>query len=252
MEQISSLQNSHVKTWKKLQTRKGQQKAGRYLVEGFHLVEEALAQDGLVKELIYSNHAKISFSLDEAAYAVYEISPEISHAISDTKAEQGIFAVVEMTEPLLMMLYGKRFLLVDAVQDPGNVGTLIRTADAAGYDAVVLGSGSADLYNPKVIRSAQGSHFHIPVIQANLLEFISGLEEEGVPVIGALLDASATELDAIGRKETLALVVGNEGAGISPAVRHRLSERVYIPIYGQSESLNVAVAAGILMYGIRK
>lgn len=252
MEVITSLQNVHVKTWKKLQTRKGRQKSGQYLVEGFHLVEEALAQDGLVKEVIYTKDTILPFSLTETAFDVYEVTREVSHAISDTKTDQGVFAVVEMLEPSILMLFGKRFLLVDAVQDPGNVGTLIRTADAAGYDAVVLGRGSADLYNPKVIRSAQGSHFHIPVIQANLLEWIGGLEEEGVPVIGALLDEHATKLEDIDPKETLALVVGNEGAGISAPIVERLSERVYIPIYGKSESLNVAVAAGILMYGIRK
>lgn len=166
--------------------------------------------------------------------------------------EQGVFAVVATSEPDMMLLYGKKLLLVDAVQDPGNVGTLIRTADAAGYDCVVLGKGSADLYNPKVIRSTQGSHFHIPVIQANLFDWIANLEEEGVPVIGAVLDDQAKSLNDMTKRDTLALMVGNEGNGISPELQDRLSEKVYIPIYGDSESLNVAVAAGILLYGLRK
>ncbi|KJQ78652.1 RNA methyltransferase, partial [Listeria monocytogenes] len=167
MEQIQSVKNDRVKTWKKLQTRKGRDKTGTYLVEGFHLVEEALRQDGLVLELLVSSGVSVPEEWLKGDYDVFEISTEISHLISETMTEQGVFAVVATSEPDMMLLYGKKLLLVDAVQDPGNVGTLIRTADAAGYDCVVLGKGSADLYNPKVIRSTQGSHFHIPVIQAD-------------------------------------------------------------------------------------
>lgn len=221
-------------------------------MEGFHLVEEALRQDGLVLELLVSNGVSVPEEWLKGDYDVFEISTEISHLISETMTEQGVFAVVATSEPDMMLLYGKKLLLVDAVQDPGNVGTLIRTADAAGYDCVVLGKGSADLYNPKVIRSTQGSHFHIPVIQANLFDWIANLEEEGVPVIGAVLDDQAKSLNDMTKRDTLALMVGNEGNGISLELQDRLSEKVYIPIYGDSESLNVAVAAGILLYGLRK
>ncbi|EDN8706269.1 RNA methyltransferase [Listeria monocytogenes] len=252
MEQIQSVKNDRVKTWKKLQKRKGRDKTGTYLVEGFHLVEEALRQDGLVLELLVSSGVSVPEEWLKGDYDVFEISTEISHLISETMTEQGVFAVVATSEPDMMLLYGKKLLLVDAVQDPGNVGTLIRTADAAGYDCVVLGKGSADLYNPKVIRSTQGSHFHIPVIQADLFDWIANLEEEGVPVIGAVLDDQAKSLNDMTKRDTLALMVGNEGNGISPELQDRLSEKVYIPIYGDSESLNVAVAAGILLYGLRK
>lgn len=231
---------------------KRRDKTGTYLVEGFHLVEEALRQDGLVLELLVSSGVSVPEEWLKGDYDVFEISTEISHLISETMTEQGVFAVVATSEPDMMLLYGKKLLLVDAVQDPGNVGTLIRTADAAGYDCVVLGKGSADLYNPKVIRSTQGSHFHIPVIQADLFDWIANLEEEGVPVIGAVLDDQAKSLNDMTKRDTLALMVGNEGNGISPELQDRLSEKVYIPIYGDSESLNVAVAAGILLYGLRK
>lgn len=207
---------------------------------------------GLVLELLISSGVSVPEEWLKGDYDVFEISSEISHLISDTMTEQGVFAVVAISEPDMMLLYGKKLLLVDAVQDPGNVGTLIRTADAAGYDCVVLGRGSADLYNPKVIRSTQGSHFHIPVIQADLFEWVANLEEEGVPVIGAVLDDQAKSLNDMPKRETLALMVGNEGNGISEELQDRLSEKVYIPIYGDSESLNVAVAAGILLYGLRK
>ncbi|WP_163655753.1 RNA methyltransferase [Listeria sp. PSOL-1] len=252
MEFIQSTKNEHVKTWRKLQTHKGRQKTGSYLVEGHHLVEEALKQDGLVRDIILTEELYATMDLNTSDTNVFVVSKEVSHAISDTKTEQGIFAVVDMIDPELMLLYGKKFLLMDAVQDPGNLGTLIRTAEAAGYDAVIIGKGSADLYNPKVIRSAQGSHFHIPVLSGDLMDWIEQLNEEGVPIFGAVLDQEAKLYNEIKPQQTLALVVGNEGQGISDEVIHYLSQKVYIPIYGKSESLNVAIAAGILLYALRE
>ncbi|MBC1456213.1 TrmH family RNA methyltransferase [Listeria newyorkensis] len=252
MEMIKSTKNDRVKNWRKLQTKKGRQQEFCYLVEGFHLVEEALRQDGLVTELIVAPDVKIPEEWNITNIPMFYVNKEVATSISETITDQGIFAVVKMEDPEIMMLFGKKFLLLDGVQDPGNVGTLIRTADAAGYDAVVLGRGSADLYNPKVIRSTQGSHFHIPVLQANLLNWIERLEEEGVPIFGAVLDDTATKLQDVEPRETLALMVGNEGNGIQTELQTRLTHKVYIPIYGASESLNVAVAAGILMYGLRK
>ncbi|AQY50940.1 TrmH family RNA methyltransferase [Listeria weihenstephanensis FSL R9-0317] len=252
MEMIKSTKNDRVKNWRKLQTKKGRQQEFSYLIEGFHLVEEALRQDGLVTELIIAPNVKIPEEWNTANIPVFYVNKEVATSISETITDQGIFAVVKMEDPEIMMLFGKKFLMLDGVQDPGNVGTLIRTADAAGYDAVILGRGSADLYNPKVIRSTQGSHFHIPVLQGNLLNWIERLEEDGVPIFGAVLDDTATKLQDVEPRETLALMVGNEGSGIQEELQTRLTHKVYIPIYGASESLNVAVAAGILMYGLRK
>lgn len=253
---VEMIKSTKKRTRKKIgvnyKQKKGRQQAFSYLVEGFHLVEEALRQDGLVIELIVAPNVKIPESWNTANIPMFEVNKEVATSISETKTDQGIFAVVQMEDPEILMLFGKKFLLLDGVQDPGNVGTLIRTADAAGYDAVILGHGSADLYNPKVIRSTQGSHFHIPVLQANLLHWVERLEEEGVPIYGAVLDKEATRLQDVEPRESLALMVGNEGNGIREELQTRIAHKVYIPIYGSSESLNVAVAAGILMYSLRK
>ncbi|MHC5252110.1 TrmH family RNA methyltransferase [Listeria kieliensis] len=251
MELIQSTKNERVKKWKKLMMKKGRMEQGTYLVEGFHLVEEALKQDGLVEEVIVEEGLSLDFE-HTSEIRMHLVSREVSHYLSETKSEQGVFAVVKMTEPELLFLVDKKFLLLDAVQDPGNVGTLIRTADAAGFDAVILGTGSADLYNPKVIRSAQGSHFHIPVISGNLTDWLFRLIDEEVPVYGAFLDETAMPYDQIPKKESFGLVVGNEGNGISKPVEEKIRHKVYIPIFGESESLNVSVAAGILMYALRK
>ena len=145
----------------------------------------------------------------------------------------------------------RKVLLVDAVQDPGNIGTMIRTADAAGIDAVVLGKGSVDAFNPKTLRSAQGSHFHIPVVRGDLMEWIENLQQDGVRVYGTSLEESIS-YKAVEPSEAFALMVGNEGSGISPQLLAKTDENVIIPILGGAESLNVAVATGILLYAFVK
>jgi TrmH family RNA methyltransferase len=127
---------------------------------------------------------------------------------------------------------------------------MIRTADAAGIDAVVVGKGSVDMYNPKVLRSAQGSHFHLPVLSGDLSEWITKLQAEDIPVYGTALENGVvfTEVD---NKETFALLVGNEGSGVDKELLDKATQNLYIPIYGKSESLNVAVAAGILLYYLK-
>ena len=142
----------------------------------------------------------------------------------------------------------EKLLLLDRVQDPGNLGTLIRTADAAGVDAIILGEGCADPYNPKVVRATQGSLFHLPLIKADLSEFIDELE---IPVYGTALE-EAIPFKQVEPSETFALLVGNEGQGVSEELLGKTTKNLYIPIYGKSESLNVGIAAGILMYYLRK
>ena len=138
----------------------------------------------------------------------------------------------------------------DHVQEPGNVGTLIRTADAAGFSGVILGEGSADIYSTKVLRSMQGSHFHLPVVSANLFEVIDQLKKEKVPVYGTELNPAAITYTSIPESASVALILGNEGQGVQKELLTQTDQNVYIPLYGAAESLNVGVAGGILMYHI--
>ena len=140
-------------------------------------------------------------------------------------------------------------LLIDAVQDPGNIGTMIRTADAVGLDAVILGKGCADIYNPKTLRAAQGSHFHIPVVREELTECVDFLQDQGVPVFGTALDEDAVPYSDIHHTGAFAIIMGNEGSGIQPQLLAMTDQNIIIPILGQAESLNVAVATGIVLYG---
>lgn len=250
MKYIQSLQNPQVKQWKKLLTKKERDRSGTFLIEGFHLVEEAL-KEGLVLEVIVSEKIGLPPRLDIGSAAVITVTEEIADSLSDTETPQGIYAVCRQPKINEGVSNAKTYLLIDAVQDPGNLGTMIRTADAAGMDAVIVGRGSVDVYNSKVLRSAQGSHFHLPIIRGDLGTWIDRLQKKNIPVYGTALEGAATYTD-IPASETFALIVGNEGSGVNKDLLSTTTANLYIPIYGKSESLNVAVATGILLYYLKK
>ncbi|MGN7300671.1 TrmH family RNA methyltransferase [Ferdinandcohnia sp. SAFN-114] len=249
MKRIESNKNPQIKQWKKLHTKKERDKSRTFMIEGFHLVEEALKSDVVIQELIISETTDIpsEWIVDDLSITI--VTEKIMQEISDTDTSQGVAAVCEQYS---VKEGGKisRLLLIDAVQDPGNLGTMIRTADAAGIDAVIIGEGSVDVYNSKVIRSTQGSIFHIPIIKENLHDTILKLKQNGIKVYGtSLKDAVDYKQASVG--ESFALIVGNEGNGVEPELLDKTDQNLYIPIFGRSESLNVAVAAGILLYHLR-
>lgn len=250
MKHIHSANNPQVKQWKKLLTKKERDKTNLFLVEGFHLVEEALIGDQII-EIIISEKKNLPPSWDYGSTPVTMVTDEIIDGLSDTEAPQGVLAVCRQREASSDIARGERFLLVDAVQDPGNLGTMIRTADAAGMDAVIVGEGSVDIYNPKVLRSAQGSHFHLPIIRGNLFEWVDELKAAQIPVYGTALENAKEYTDIQGQGKS-ALIVGNEGSGVNKDLLGLTTANLYIPIFGKSESLNVAVATGILLYHLQR
>lgn len=249
MKHIQSINNPQVKQWKKLLTKKERDKSGTFIVEGFHLVEEALKEQEQVIEIIVSEQVGLPPGWDTGSAHVTLVTEEISNTLSDTEAPQGIYAVCRQVE--MEAKQAKTYLLIDAVQDPGNLGTMIRTADAAGIDAVIVGRGSVDVYNAKVLRSAQGSHFHLPIIRGDLSEWIDKLAGKNIPVYGTALEGAAAYTNT-SSSDSFALIVGNEGNGVNKDLLAKTTANLYIPIYGKSESLNVAVATGILLYSLKK
>ncbi|MFC7321097.1 TrmH family RNA methyltransferase [Halobacillus campisalis] len=239
---LTSLNNPKVKEWKKLQKRKYRRKNGRFIVEGSHLVEEALNSDWDVEEIILREGS--SLDLIEGVPATY-VSHQVFQEIAETETPQGMAAIVNYKEfPYRQQDFS---LLIDSVQDPGNLGTLIRTADAAGFSQVIIGEGSVDPFNEKVLRSTQGSLFHLPIIQGKLEQYVEAINSEGVPLYAAALEG-AVPYKKFEPKGRAAIIVGNEGQGIRKELLDLVDDKVYIPIYGQAESLNVAIAAAILMY----
>ncbi|HET7579013.1 MAG TPA: RNA methyltransferase [Bacillales bacterium] len=251
MKRIESKQNPHVKEWKKLLTKKGRNRSGRFLIEGPHLVQEALNSGVEIEEwIVEEGGAVYPFEQKMEDRSLFVATSSVIKEISETTHSQGIFAVCRMNEQVLQEELHGGFLLVDGVQDPGNVGTMIRTADAAGLSGVILGQDCVDLYNGKVLRATQGSLFHLPVLEGDLIQWMADFKDQGVPVFGTALQGGKpyTEVQS---ERNFALIVGNESNGVRAELLEEADESLYIPIHGQAESLNVSVAAGILMYGLR-
>ena len=253
MKRIESTQNALVKHWKKLVTqRKEREKSGEYIVEGFHLVEEALKHKEQIVQVMVRDGVDLPLLWPIDDIVITQVNEAVANEIAETENSQGVFAHCKQRQVSEDEMYDwRKVLLVDAVQDPGNIGTMIRTADAAGIDAVILGKGCVDAFNPKTLRSAQGSHFHIPVVRGDLMEWIENLQQDGVRVYGTSLEESISYKE-IEPSDTFALMVGNEGSGIHPQLLAKTDQNVIIPIFGGAESLNVAVATGILLYAFKK
>jgi len=247
LKRIESAKNQKVKDWKKLHAKKERTKTNTFLIEGEHLVEEALKTPGVVKEIMVADEADFPAMIDESV-ARYILSADAFSAIAETETPQAVAAVCRMPESGPFQY--EKVLLADAVQDPGNLGTIIRTADAAGIDAVVIGQGTVDPYNAKTLRSAQGSHFHIPILKRELSELIEELKGKSVPVYGTALQDAVPFREAE-PSQSFALLIGNEGSGVDPDLLAQTDQNLYVPIYGKAESLNVAAAAAVLLYHLR-
>ncbi|WP_249870921.1 TrmH family RNA methyltransferase [Oceanobacillus saliphilus] len=243
---ITSVKNEKVKAWKKLHKRKERANTGLFMVEGFHLLEEAIKSDWEINEIIVLEGTMLpEWAAD---FPIESVSENVMAHISQTTTPQGVLAVMAMKKQKVYS--GNHFLIIDSVQDPGNLGTIIRTADAAGMDAIILGEGTVDLYNDKVIRATQGSIFHIPIYEANLFEELEHLKRKGFSIWATAL-LNATNYNETVPEEKVAIVLGNEGAGVQDELLERADRIVTIPIYGKAESLNVSIAAGILMYHLK-
>lgn len=247
---ITSVNNEQVKKWKKLHTTKEIKKTSSYLVEGYHLVEEALKYPQLVSAVIGTVEQLDTLQSIPANIIVYTITDNVVKAISQTTHSQGIFAICQIQEQQINDNH-QTILLLDTIQDPGNMGTIIRTADACGIDAIIIGQGCCNIYQDKVLRAAQGSHFHIPCIMQSLNQAIEYIQQRQIPIYGTALHnaISVTDIEA---QQQFALILGNEGQGINPDYLSLTTKNIKIPMRGRAESLNVAVAAGILMYQLVK
>lgn len=251
MKEILSTKNTMIKDFKKLHKKKYREEKQQYIIEGFHLIEEAANAKAQIDWIIFNQRGQTEWSdwlkgqLDERLILV---SDEVLESLSELPTPQGMLAIVRMPEFERNIQFSGGWLLLDNIQDPGNVGTMIRTADAAGLSGVVLGEGSADIYNTKVLRAMQGSNYHLPVIRIPLAGIIEGFKKAKIPVYGTELNPEAVSYQKIMRSENYALIMGNEGQGVSTEFLAQTDQNIYIPIKGAAESLNVAIAAGILMY----
>lgn len=240
---ITSKANSVVKNAKKLHQKKYRKSA--YLIEGWHLFEEAV-QAGVTIEKVF---ALESYRDQLVAFPqTIWVSEEILLDLADTQTPQGIVAVIQKEEVGLPDLHQGKYLFLEDVQDPGNVGTMIRTADAAGFTGVIVSDKSADIYSLKTLRSMQGSHFHLPIYRMPLVSFVEEAKKSNLPILATTLSRESKYYRELSSLENFVLVMGNEGQGISSVMAESADQLVHIGMKGRAESLNVAVAAGILMF----
>ncbi len=251
--EIVSVQNPRVKEWAQLLERRGRDKQGKYLIEGIHLVEEAIQAGAPVRTIVYQLEKGRPPSLEKASPAHVEwvgVSAPVMEKCSDTQTPQGVLAVVDKacgTAEEILAASGSLVVVVDGVQDPGNLGTIIRSADAVGASGVLLGAGTVDLYNPKTIRSTMGSLFHLPIVEGDLLELLPAARDLGVQLLSTSLQADKSCYEVDLRKPTW-IIVGNEAKGVSAEAGAFATEQVIIPMQGKAESLNVAMAATVLLF----
>lgn len=241
MEHITSLKNPKVAAWKALKDRKGRRESGCFLVEGRKMVEEALASAFDVETVLVQEGMELP---DGLTMPVYELPEHVLTAVCDTKTPQGIAAVVRMKEQSAL---GKHIVVLDGVQDPGNVGTILRTLDAFEADGLVLLPGCADPFSPKTVRSSMGAVFRRPVWTCTVETFAQVLRGSGLRLLGAALRDDTVDARAADYTRAV-LAIGSEGRGLSDEVLALCDETVRIPMSPRCESLNAAVAASVLLW----
>ena len=249
MERIQSKENGRIKEYGKLaSSRKYREETGCFVLEGEKLFKEALRSGVAVEQVFvtpaYRNaHPETDFS----GLSVFEVEGAAEERLSQSKTPQGLYAVckkLDKPENLAKIDCNGSYVALWDLQDPGNVGTILRGADAMGLSGVILSESCCDLYNLKTIRAAMGSLFRIPVMRVDLSAF---LKESGLRSYAAVVDADARPVGTADFKGAVA-VIGNEGNGLSKEQASLCSERITIPMAGNAESLNDAMAATILMW----
>lgn len=242
--EITSKTNSKVKQWMKYHQKKYRDQDLCFLIEGEHLIEEALEAD-IVEALMVRKGKDNIFSYNKN---VYELSDDVMDKLSMNVSKVDYMALCKRKEMSISDI--TRILLLDDVQDPGNLGTLVRTAYSFGFDAIYASKNCVDLYNEKTIRSTQGALFHIPYFQMDLKDAIQMLHDKQFKVLATSL-RNAKNLSDIRESEKMAIVLGNEGNGVHEEIIGLCDGSIIIEM-NAFESLNVAVAGGICMYQFRK
>ena len=251
---ISSTKNEKYKIFKALKNKKARTEYNLYTVEGIKSVEDAIKSDEIINSLIMSetfyneNGKKYSDELN-----LYVVSDSIFESLASTETPQGIIAVLEKKNlSNIELSKEKAYIYCDHIQDPGNLGTIIRTADAAGFGGVLMSELCVDLYNPKTVRASMGSFFHIKkalnVTKEKLLEY----KKMGFLIVCGVLSDNTVEYTVPDYKKPVIIVVGNEANGITEDILKISDIDVKIPIDGDAESLNASIAAAIMMYEVRR
>jgi TrmH family RNA methyltransferase len=251
MQKITSSKNPLIKEIKSLRNRKHREEKGLFFIEGEKLVKEAIHEKmELVRIFVSEKYIKDSSLEYLKSDNIIVLNEKLFKEISDTETPQGIIAILKQKTNTFNDVFNKNncIVILDTIQDPGNMGTIIRTVDAAGFSGVLASRGCVDVYSPKVTRSTMGSIFRVPICTGvNIVECIKDLKTRGIKIYASHLNGESNIYD-VDMIADFAIVIGNESKGISQETYANSDVLVKIPMLGNAESLNASVAAGVLMY----
>ncbi len=254
MQTITSKDNELIKHIRKLKDKKYRDESNEYVVEGVKLVEEAVKENAKIKQIIVCEDTTRTYEipthimLEIARYECISVSNKIFNIITQVTNPQGIMAIIEKNAQDAQIDYSQDIIVVlDDVQDPGNLGTILRTVDSIGLNQIIVSKGTADAFNSKVVRSTMGAIFRIKIIEVeNLAQEIKEMRKHHFKLMVTSLQTKNSIYDIDFNKKII--VIGNEANGVSKEIQDMADEKAKIPMLGRTESLNASVAAGVVMY----
>ncbi len=257
--EITSRDNALVKEWKKLTSdARFRRKSGRFALEGARLCADAALSGVVLSAVLVTDRAKEQYAaviapLLASAERVFEIPDALAAHMGETDTPQGVFAIGQRQEAPLTVTPRGRYLALEDVQDPANLGTVIRTAEAMGVEGLLLSAGCCDLYNPKVLRGSMGGVFRLPTLTVSSMpEAVRWWQEGGLTVYACVVDPDAEKLTDVAFSDGAICLVGNEGNGLKPDTVASCARRITIPMAGRAESLNASMAAGIVLWELTR
>lgn len=254
MQVISSKDNEFIKHIKKLKDKKYRDNSQEYVIEGIKLVAEAIQEKAKIKQIVICEECEKTSSIpkelmyDIAKEECIYVTEKVFKSITEVATPQGILAIIEKNNQESQINYEEDIIVVlDDVQDPGNLGTILRTVDSIGLTQILVSKGTADCYNPKVVRSTMGAIFRVKVIECeDLSKTLKEIKKHKFKIMVSSLQTENSIYDVDYKKK--AIIVGNEANGVEEKIQELADEKIKIPMLGKTESLNVSVATGIILY----
>lgn len=252
MQKITSKDNDFIKHVKKLKDKKYRDESNEYVVEGIKLVKEAIQENAKIKQIVICDECEDvipkDLTYEIAKFECIYVPKTIFNLLTEVKNPQGIIAIVEKNNSNNEIDYSQDIIVaLDDVQDPGNLGTILRTVDSIGLNHILVSKGTADAFNPKVVRSTMGAIFRVKIIECeNLKETLSKIKNNGFEIIVTSLQTDNSIYDIEYNKKII--VIGNEANGVEEDIQNMADKKVKIPMLGKTESLNASVATGIMLY----
>lgn len=254
MQVISSKENETIKNIRKLKDKKYRDLNKQYIIEGIKLLKEAINEKAKIKLIVVCDDCEKNGTLDKkllyeiAKYECIYVTEKIFNLLTDVSNPQGVLAVVEKNNENIEIDWEEDLILIlDNIQDPGNLGTILRTLDSVNLKQVIVSKGSGDIYNPKVVRSTMGAIFRVNIIEtSNIIKTIKEIKKHNFKVMATDLETSSSIYNE--KYNKCAIVIGNEANGVEQEILDIADKKIKIPMLGKTESLNASVATGVILY----